>query len=205
MQVLFFVILVTLIAKRVKTTKEEEKNFLANYGTLFEEFNFTGLSSCYFYLIFITRRYALIASILFFSTPLFKILVSFVFSIIVFVIQTSLYFLCVNPCKDKINQIYLILNEALTSVFYAYIAFQFLGIIENDEVSQGDKCIKMIQVALGLNCMFGLISGFYNVFQFFQNCDKRKVIPINKNLFWENNLTTKECSRPPNYFPKSTK
>jgi hypothetical protein len=137
----------------VKTAQEQEEHFLANYGTLFEEFNFTGLSSCYFYLIFIARRYALIASILFFSTPLFKILVSFVFSIIVFIIQTSLYLLCVNPCKDKINQIYLILNEALTGVFYGYIAFQFLGIIEYDKVTQGDMSIKMIQLALGLNCL----------------------------------------------------
>ena len=158
--------LIVLIVKRVKTAQEQEEHFLANYGTLFEEFNFTGLSSCYFYLIFIARRYALIASILFFSTPLFKILVSFVFSIIVFIIQTSLFLLFVNPCKNKINQIYLILNQALTGVYYGYIAFQFLGIIEYDKVTQGYMCIIMIQVALGLNCLFGLICGFYNVFQF---------------------------------------
>ena len=205
MQVFFFVVLIALIAKRVKITQEKEKNFLANYGTLFEEFTFTGLSSCYFYLIFIARRYALIASILFFSTPLFKILVSFVFSIIVFVIQTSLYLIFVNPCKDKINQTYLILNEALTGVFYGYIAFQILGIVEYDEVSQGDKCIKMIQAALGLNCLFGLISGFYNVFQFFKNLNKRKVVPMTKNLFWETNLSAIEYSHSTNYFETITK
>ena len=189
----------------MKTTQEQEKKFLENYGTLFEEFNFTGLSSCYFYLIFIARRYALIASILFFSTPLFKILVSFVFSIIVFIIQTSLYLLCVNPCKDKINQIYLILNETLTGVFYGYITLQFLGIIEYDKVTQGDMCIKMIQLALGLNCLFGLIGGFYNVFQFFKNRNKRKVVPINKNFYWEADLNTKEKSYSPRCVETSTK
>ena len=197
--------LIVLRVKRVKTAQEQEEHFLANYGTLFEEFNFTGLSSCYFYLIFIARRYALIASILFFSTPLFKILVSFVFSIIVFIIQTSLYLFFVNPCKDKINQIYLILNEALTGVFYGYIAFQFLGIIEYDKVTQGDMSIKMIQLALGLNCLFGLIGGFYNVFQFFKNRNKRKVVPINKNFYWEADLNTKEYSRSPNYAETSPK
>ena len=102
-QVLFSVILMALIAKRVKITEKEEENFLSNYGALFEEFKYNGLSSCYFYLIFIIRRYAIIAAILFFTTPLFKLLVSFVFSIIVKFIQTSLYLIFVSLCKDKIN------------------------------------------------------------------------------------------------------
>ena len=99
----------------------------------------------------------------------------------------------------------MILNQALTGVYYGYIAFQFLGIIEYDKVTQGYICIIMIQVALGLNCLFGLISGFYNVFQFFKNRNKRKVVPINKNFYWEADLNTKEYSRSPNYAETSPK
>ena len=42
-------------------------------------------------------------------------------------LKTFLYQL--DGTKDKINQTYLILNEALTGVFYGYIAFQILGIV----------------------------------------------------------------------------
>ena len=174
---MFILILIVLIARRVKTTEEEI--FLANYGTLFEEFEFNGLSSCYFYLIFVIRRYSTIAAVLFFSSPLFKILISFLFSLIVIVTQTSLYLLFVNPCKDKINQVYLILNEALTAVFYGYLVLQLLEIIYYDSTTQGEICIKVIEVALGLNCVFGLISGFWNAYQFFKNCRKRKIVPFN--------------------------
>ena len=99
----------------------------------------------------------------------------------------------------------MILNETLTGVFYGYITLQFLGIIEYDKVTQGDMCIKMIQLALGLNCLFGLIGGFYNVFQFFKNLNTRKVVPMTKNLFWETNLTAIEYSHSTNYFETITK
>ena len=204
-QVLFSVILMALIAKRVKITEKEEENFLSNYGALFEEFKYNGLSSCYFYLIFIIRRYAIIAAILFFTTPLFKLLVSFVFSIIVKFIQTSLYLIFVSLCKDKINQIYLILNEALTAIFYGYVGLQFLKVVDYDQSTQGYNCIKMIEVSLGLNCVFGLISGFYNAYRYFVNRRKSKIVPKINDFFGQNNLDTKVSANSPNYFKNSSK
>ena len=46
----------------------------------------------------------------------------------------------------------MIINAALTSVYYAYIALQFIADIQYDEASQDDNCIQMIQAVLGLNC-----------------------------------------------------
>ena len=193
-QVLFSVILMALIAKRVKITEKEEENFLSNYGALFEEFKYNGLSSCYFYLIFIIRRYAIIAAILFFTTPLFKLLVSFVFSIIVKFIQTSLYLIFVSLCKDKINQIYLILNEALTAIFYGYVGLQFLNVVDYDQSTQGYNCIKMIEVSLGLNCVFGLISGFYNAYRYFVIVGKVKLFR-NLMIFLAKIIWIQKCRR----------
>ena len=175
----FFLRMIALIVKRIKTTEAEE--FLSKYGALFEQFNFKGLSSCYFYLIFAVRRYSIIAAILFFSNPLFQILISFIFSIIVIVNQTCLYLLFVSPFKDKINQTSLIFNEALTGAFYAYFALQSLMFIAYDSNTQGDNCIKIIEIALGINCVFGVISGIYNVYQIVQKYRKRKVVSINNN------------------------
>ena len=192
--------MIALIVKRIKTTEAEE--FLSKYGALFEQFNFKGLSSCYFYLIFAVRRYSIIAAILFFSNPLFQILISFIFSIIVIVNQTCLYLLFVSPFKDKINQTSLVFNEALTAAFYGYFLFQSLKLIGNDSTTQGDNCIKIIDVALGINCVFGVISGVYNVFQVVKNFRKRKIVPINNNFVTkinyndtkaaDNNLETKK-------------
>ena len=192
--------MIALIVNRIKTTEEEE--FLSIYGALFEEFNFNGLSSCYFYLLFAVRRYSIIVAILFFSNGLFQIFVSFIFSMIVIIIQASLYLLFVSPFKDKINQTSLVLNEALTAAFYGYFLFQSLKLIGNDSTTQGDNCIKIIEVALGINCVFGVISGVYNVFQVVKNFRKRKIVPINNNFVTkinyndtkaaDNNLETKK-------------
>ena len=175
--------MVYLISKRIKITEEiEEKRFLSVFGSLFEEFEYKGLSSCYFYLIFGIRRYAMVAAILFFSSYLFKILVAFVLSMIVTFIQAVLYLVFVKPFKDKINQVYLILNETITVTFWGYIALQNLRIIEYDRLGQGLNCIKIISLALGVNILFGLMSGTYSAYQFVKKLINRQVVPINNNF-----------------------
>ena len=107
-----------MIVKRVKiTTDQGQEKFLSSFGTLFQEFNYKGLSSCYFYLIFVMRRYAIVAATLFFSSALFKILVAVSFSLLVKFIQACFYLMFVEPFKDKMNQKYLILNELLTVAY----------------------------------------------------------------------------------------
>ena len=197
----FFLVLIGLIAKRVKTTEE---NFLSKFGALFEEFNYSGLSSCYFYLIFTIRRYSIVAAILFFSSPLLKIVISFLFSLIVIFSQTCLYIFFVKPYKNKINQTYMILNEALTAAFYGYVGLQFLKIISYDKATQGMNSIKIIGVTLGVNAGFGLMSGLYYVYQFVKKYMKRKIVPLENNFTSQKVLKTDESSKFQNPLEKAS-
>ena len=99
----------------------------------------------------------------------------------------------------------MILNEALTAFFYGYIGLQYLDIINYDKTTQGMNCIKIIGVALGLNAVFGLISGFYNVYQFVKRSMKRKVVPLQNNFTIQNVLETKESSKFQNHFNIASK
>ena len=178
MEICFLVIMLLLIKKRIRVNQEEKELFLSNFGTIFEEFEYSGLSSCYFYLIFVIRRYGLVASILFFKSPIFKLLISAVFSLFVIFIQVSFYVLVVHPFKDKINQFYILLNEFLTCIYFSYIGLQYLQIIEYDRKTQGTNCMIIITVALGLNCLFGLLGGFYNCYTKISIRKHHKIVPV---------------------------
>ena len=173
-QALFFWSLIKLISKRMKIKECEEEVFLSNFGTFFEEFRYAGLSSCLFYVIFVMRRYAMVASVLFFANPMFKIFVAAIFSMIVRATQVSLYLFLVHPMKNKINQVYVVLNEALTVSYYSYVGLQYLNLIEYNKSTQGSNCIKMIVVALAMNGVFGMLSGVYNVISYFINRRKQR-------------------------------
>ena len=192
MEICFLVIMLLLIKKRIRVNQEEKELFLSNFGTIFEEFEYSGLSSCYFYLIFVIRRYGLVASILFFKSPIFKILISAVFSLFVTFIQVNFYVLVVHPFKDKINQFYILLNESLTWIYFCYIGLQYIKIIEYDRTTQGSNCITIIAVALGLNCLFALIGGFYDCFYRLKN---RKIVPIQSPSDLKTESDTKESQR----------
>ena len=187
-EISFLVIMLLLIKKRIRINQEEKELFLSNFGTIFEEFEYSGLSSCYFYLIFVIRRYGLVASILFFKSPIFKILISAVFSLFVTFIQVNFYVLVVHPFKDKINQFYILLNEFLTCIYFSYIGLQYLQIIEYDRKTQGTNCMIIITVALGLNCLFGVIGGFYNCYYRISN---RKIAPVQSPPGYKNGIDTK--------------
>ena len=185
-----------MIVKRVKiTTDQGQEKFLSSFGTLFQEFNYKGLSSCYFYLIFVMRRYAIVAATLFFSSALFKILVAVSFSLLVKFIQACFYLMFVEPFKDKMNQKYLILNELLTVAYWGYIALQNLMIIEYDRATQGSNCIKIIAVALGLNILFDMMIEIYVIYRYIKIFVRRKINPVNNNA---NPLTNFNDSKSPN-------
>ena len=158
----------------MKIKECEEEVFLSNFGTFFEEFRYAGLSSCLFYVTFVMRRYAMVASVLFFANPMFKIFVAAIFSMIVRATQVSLYLFLVHPMKNKINQVYVVLNEALTVSYYSYVGLQYLNLIEYNKSTQGSNCIKMIVVALAMNGVFGMLSGVYNVISYFINRRKQR-------------------------------
>ena len=195
MEIKFFVNIFIWIKERTRINQEEKELFLNHFGTIFEEFEYSGLSTCYFYLIFVIRRYGMVASILFFDGPLFKLLVSAVFSIIVTFIQVSFYVLVVHPFKDKINQFYILLNESLTCIYFSYIGLQYMGILEYDRTTQGSNCIKIIAVALGLNCLFALIGGFYDCFYRIKNRKHHKTVQVQILTDLKNVTTTKESQR----------
>ena len=99
----------------------------------------------------------------------------------------------------------MILNEALTAVYYGYVGLQFLGLIYYKEATQGMNCIKIIMVALGLNGVFGLISGIYNVYQFIKKHMKRKTVPLQNAFTGAKALETNETSNSPTYFEMITR
>ena len=92
----------------------------------------------------------------------------------------------------------MILNEALTAVYYGYVGLQFLAIIYYNEATQGMNCMKIIGVALGLNAVFGLMSGFYNVYQFIKRHIKSKTVPLKNYFASQKVLETNESSSSPN-------
>ena len=57
-----------------------------------------------------------------------------------------------------------------------------MRIIEYDRLGQGLNCIKIISLALGVNILFGLMSGTYSAYQFVKKLINRQVVPINNNF-----------------------
>jgi hypothetical protein len=79
-----------------------------------------------------------------------------------------MYIVAAHPFKNKINQLYMLLNEILTLIFYLYLGAQYYFMSGIDQKIQGMNCIFIVGTALGLNAFFGLLSGFYSCHQRFR-------------------------------------
>ena len=153
------ILLVNLIITRINLKDPIEiEEFNQQFGVFFEEFEYNGLSTCYFYLIFMARRYALVILVLILPYPVLQIMISFIFSISVIFIQLVIYLYVTKPFIDKTNGFYIMINEILTSIFYLLIGLEYYSGYNMNSSVKGQFSMLIVILALGINILISMIT-----------------------------------------------
>jgi hypothetical protein len=142
--------------------------FLQLYGTFFEEFRYEGLSSCLFYIIFITRRYTIGFIIMFIPHPTLQLSLSAVFSISVIFKKVAIYLYATKIYINRLQGSYIIINELLTFAFYSIISLSFILDLSISNKTLSFVCIMIVTISLGINIIISIGQTGIIVYNYFK-------------------------------------
>ena len=172
--------MIYLIIKRLKIKNtEQEESFLISYGTFFDEFKNEGASSWLFYVLFVARRVIFAASVILITSPVLQLALAITMCVSVINIQVSIYLIATNCFIDPIMQLYIILNEFLTAIFYFIILLPFVSNVSFTSLQLASMSIQLILVAIILNTILNSIVAIASVIRWYRKRKSAKVLPGN--------------------------
>ena len=155
--IFFYAFYLIYLRSKILDTQEIE-SFVNKFGTFFGEFNGDGITSWYFYPLFLLKRASMLFIIFFISTPIVQLTLSMTFTLAVRNIQSIIYLIAVRPFTDQIRSLSLIAGEICVFLFYLVLSFQFI-LGDNLGTTKEIVCISIMLINVGINISFSILSG----------------------------------------------
>ena len=164
--------MIKVMNKKKSLKSEDIESFDKMYGTFFYEF-LDGHNQSYYYLIFVLRRLSIVLLVFFVEIAVLQLIFSAIFSLIVRYRQVVIYLIMMRPFKEKLIEIYTLLNEMMTLAFYIFLLLPYVSDLVFNKHTVTMNCIFIILGALVLNFAFAIFLGFSKILSWVRS--KRQV------------------------------
>ena len=142
--------------------EEPDEVFMSKWGTFFDICN-VNLNPNLYYLIYFFRRAVLVLVITAISNPFLQLSISFTVTLIVISTQLPIYILITDALSTHIMKWYIIFNEVLLAMFYAFISVDLFRGLDTMSSDIEDYCVKVILAAICSNALLSLIQGGHSI------------------------------------------
>ena len=130
-------------------------------------------------MLFVARRVIFAASVILITSPVLQLALAITMCVSVINIQVSIYLIATNCFIDPIMQLYIILNEFLTAIFYFIILLPFVSNVSFTSLQLASMSIQLILVAIILNTILNTIVAIASVIRWYRKRKSAKVLPGN--------------------------